>query len=250
MQRRPLEPFFITLALAVFGASEARAQVDLPPPPPPPPTAGGSSSSGSGHQTSHGPPDLPPPKKPAPGKKPGAKPKPHSAKPNAGGSRAPKKKDKRFERGERPGFTLKLNPLSLPESRVSVEGEVFIAPHHAVYAAPSLVFPGKRFGLAENGFGFVNNQASAFGLEIGYHYWLSASHTPKGLFLGPAFVGGVTMPDVAPTFVTVGGALDVGYQFVWLDTIVLSVGGGGLFVHGDGRNQVAPRALLGVGVTF
>lgn len=151
--------------------------------------------------------------------------------------------------------------------RYGAELEYLPAPHHALRVAPAYFYalPG------------TDDQLTGFGAEVGYRFY-GGRHGPHGLFLGASFLVGEYEyihgnPNDTPLdkavdtqFVSLGGALDVGYALVVLGNFAVAVGGGAQLtadtltpqfefqnhpwhslLYGPG---LRPRALLEVGAAF
>lgn len=151
--------------------------------------------------------------------------------------------------------------------RYGAELEYLPAPHHALRVAPSYFYalPG------------TDDQLTGFGAEIGYRLY-GGRHGPHGLFAGVSFLVGeyeyvhgnpnsVPLDKAVDTqYVSLGGALDVGYAVVVLGNFSVAVGGGAQLtadtltpqfefqnhpwhslLYGPG---LRPRALLEVGTAF
>jgi len=159
------------------------------------------------------------------------------------------------------------NPLGFAVGRYSADFEFLPAPHHALHATPLYYYalPG------------VDDQLTGFGAEIGYRFY-TGWHGPHGFFAGASFlvseleyihgnpgnVAGETANDTV--FVQLGGAIDVGYQWIVLENFCIGVGGGAQYtidttqptfeseghawhdlVYGWG---LRPRVLVQVGAAF
>jgi hypothetical protein len=119
------------------------------------------------------------------------------------------------------------NPLGLVIGRYSADLEYLPAPHHAFHLTPVGYFalPG------------VADELTGFGAEVGYR-WYSGQYGPHGFFVGASFVAmslrylhaaqqGVTLdPPQDTSYVQLGGALDVGYQIVFLGNFAAGAGVG------------------------
>jgi hypothetical protein len=161
------------------------------------------------------------------------------------------------------------SPLGFIIGRYNVDLEYLPAPHHALHltAIGYYALPG------------VDDQLTGFGAEVGYR-WYSGVHGPEGVFLGGSFLAGeyeyihgtaaqvpspLDLPDDTQ-YVSLGGAIDAGYQAIILGHF--AVGGGvGLqytadteqphfeyvshpwhdLVYGAG---LRPRVLLSVGAAW
>lgn len=94
------------------------------------------------------------------------------------------------------------------------------------------------------------------GSELGYRFY-SGENGPRGVFIGPSFIAGAytAQPSEGPgdkiSFFTVGGALDVGYQALVSDVVVLSIGAGVQYTHANHDYSRAglsyPAAIYAVG---
>ena len=159
------------------------------------------------------------------------------------------------------------NPLGFAVGRYSADFEFLPAPHHALHATPLYYYalPG------------TDDQLTGFGAEIGYRFY-TGWHGPHGFFAGASFlvseleyihgnpgnVAGETANDTV--FVQLGGAIDVGYQWIVLENFCIGVGGGAQYtidttqptfesenhawhdlVYGWG---LRPRVLVQVGAAF
>jgi hypothetical protein len=162
---------------------------------------------------------------------------------------------------------LEGNPLGLVVGRYSADLEYLPAPHHALHLTPVGYFalPG------------VGDELVGFGVETGYR-WYSGADGPQGFFAGASFIAlslrylhaaveGVAFDaPVDTSYVQLGGAIDVGYQLVFLGNFAVGVGAGVQYTadtteprfeypshpwhdlfYGSG---VRPRALLSVGTAF
>ena len=230
----------------------AGAQVNLPPPPPPPidTTSPPPTSTGGGGATpTHRPKQQPPPK--------------HTAEPAH-----PPPPEHHEEHHEAPPpraepvwsprtMSLRLNPLPFFMSRVSADFEIMLAPHHALDVSPSFTlkkFAFHRTDLMAYGLGYAADDFSGFGAEVGYHYW--TKRELEGIFFGPSLVLGGTFPpggSGVKTFGYIGGAVDVGYQYLFSSGFTLLGGGGIMLIGGTAAGttvKAVPRLLFGVGWSF
>jgi hypothetical protein len=159
------------------------------------------------------------------------------------------------------------NPLAFAIGRYSLDLEYLPVPHHALHATPyyEYALPG------------VDDQLTGFGAEVGYRYY-TGEHGPHGFFAGASLLaaeleyihvnptGGVLDHANDTQYVQLGGAVDVGYQLVFLGNFAAGVGAGVQWtgdtltpqfeyqvhpwhdlVYGPG---VRPRILLQVGAAF
>lgn len=148
-------------------------------------------------------------------------------------------------------LSLRGNPLALFIGRLSVDVEWLIVPHHAIVISPHLTLSQDRGTLPANAVGFTGPSSTGFGVELGYHYWMTSTE-PEGVFLGPSLLIDSTKP--APgfdRFTAYGAAFDVGYQAIVGSGFTLAAGGGILFITASGVPvKAAPRVLLSIGWTF
>jgi hypothetical protein len=162
---------------------------------------------------------------------------------------------------------LEGNPLGLVIGRYSADLEYLPAPHHALHLTPVGYFalPG------------TSDELVGFGAETGYR-WYSSADGPQGIFAGASFIAlslrylhaateGVAFDaPVDTSYVQLGGALDVGYQLVFLGNFAVGAGAGVQITADTTAPQfeypshpwhdllygagVRPRALLSVGTAF
>jgi len=237
----------------VGSATPAAAQVSLPPPPPPPLDSGSSgATSGPSNGTSTTAPS-PTTRKPKPRK---ADPAPARTTSAPVATQAPRETHEPPPRvAESTGprtISLRLNPLPFFLSRLSVDLEFMLAPHHALFASPSLTFHKFAFHRSDvitYGLGYAGDNASGIGGEVGYHYWVHRQL--EGIYLGPALVFGETTPNPGKAFGYYGAAFDVGYQYLFPNGFTLEGGGGILVTGASGTTaHAAPRFLFGIGWSF
>ncbi len=156
-------------------------------------------------------------------------------------------------------LTISYNPFGLQISRYGGNVELTLASHHVV--------EGNLYYLYSHTNSDSNNVFSGFGGEIGYHYFFG-ENGPRGFYAGPSFLLGFFNAKAAATgestsFQNFGGALDVGYQAIVADRIVLGLGVGlqytvptvkfpqqevpaSVYANAGFR----PRMLLAIGVAF
>jgi hypothetical protein len=161
---------------------------------------------------------------------------------------------------------LQGNPLGVIIGRYSADLEYLPAPHHALHLTPVGYFA--LPGVADQYFGY--------GAEVGYR-WYSGVDGPNGFFLGGSvLVGSFTYVHTAQpgvpldasddtTFAQVGGAIDAGYQLVFLGNVAVGAGVGAsytvdtespTFEAGNRTDSLLygaglrPRALLSIGAAF
>jgi hypothetical protein len=162
---------------------------------------------------------------------------------------------------------LQGNPLGLVIGRYSADLEYLPVPHHALHLTPVGYFalPG------------VADELIGLGAEVGYRYY-SGPNGPQGFFVGGSFLAlsleyihsaqpGVPLDATDDTkFVQLGGAIDAGYQLVFLGNFAAGAGVGAQytvdtmephfefpshfwhdFLYGAG---LRPRVLLSIGAAF
>lgn len=136
--------------------------------------------------------------------------------------------------------------------------EVQLWPHHALAASlNSLVFHADRGSsrdLLSEGFGFASPTSFGFGGELGYHYWLQGRPSLSGLFVGPAFLFGVTtkanVGDATQAQGYWGLALDGGVQEIVVESLTVGGGAGIALIDMAGVTALVPRLLAQVGWSF
>ena len=252
--RRVILMAFALAPLAVGRAADA--QVNLPPPPPPPidTTSPPPSSTGGGTAPTHKRSPSPPPK--------------HTAEP-AHPPPPPERHEEHHEEHREPPparveaawsprtMSIRWNPLPFFVSRLSADFEIMLAPHHALVVSPSFTFHKFAFhrtDLMAYGLGVAGDDESGFGAEVGYHYW--TKRELEGIFFGPSLVLGGTFPPNGSgikTFGYIGGAVDVGYQYLFSNGFTLLGGGGIMLIGGTAAGttvKAVPRLLFGVGWSF
>jgi hypothetical protein len=125
-----------------------------------------------------------------------------------------------FSKPARRYFTIELAPLDFEIRHYGGQIEVIPVEHHAIQA--ELYYFNWVTGDDSD-----NNTFRGVGGELGYRYYFGDAG-PRGLFIGPSFLMGVFegIPKVGATvnFENFGGAVDVGYQAVLLDRLVLGAG--------------------------
>jgi hypothetical protein len=151
-----------------------------------------------------------------------------------------------------------LNPLPLAWGRLSANVELLLAPHHAVFASPNLLLIHADRGGPSNplsqGFGFATRTSVSFGVELGYHYFLSSQWSLRGPFLGPALLLGATtdasVGDATHLQAYWGVAFDAGWQEVFKGGFTIGGGLGLGLVHMADTTAIFPRFLIQAGWTF
>jgi hypothetical protein len=160
-------------------------------------------------------------------------------------------------------ISLELNPLGLAVGRYSIQGEYMLARHHAVTLNPFFTSTSIKVNDVEVG------SLTGFGGELGYRFY-TGSKGANGFFAGPSVlfasysssaVGGGS----SQSFTALGGAVDIGGQFIIGPGVVLGFGGGLQYTKNSEELNTAnlnlasaviagggvrPRALLAVGYSF
>jgi hypothetical protein len=157
--------------------------------------------------------------------------------------------------------------LGLAMGRYALSVEYLPAPHHAAHltAVGYYALPGP------------SDTYQGFGAELGYRWYLG-SNGPEGVFVGGSFlVGGYEYAHTTPIpskadapystqFVSYGGAIDAGYQWVVLGNFAFGAGAGAQYTSdttpptfGPVNNAwqklaygpgLTPRLLLSLGTAF
>jgi hypothetical protein len=167
-------------------------------------------------------------------------------------------------------ISLELNPLSASIGRYSIQGEYVLARHHAITLNPFYAHASVKETI--NGTDIDGGSLSGFGGELGYRFY-TGSKGANGFFIGPSVLFASytsSAPAGVPgatdsSFTSLGGAVDIGGQFILGPGIVLGFGFGLQYTStskdidttnlnfasaalaGDG---VRPRFLLAVGYSF
>lgn len=160
-------------------------------------------------------------------------------------------------------IALELNPVGIAIGRYSIQGEYMLARHHAVTLNPFFTSTSIKVNDVEVG------SLTGFGGELGYRFY-TGNKGANGFFVGPSVlfasynseaVGGGS----SQSFTAMGGALDLGGQFIIGPGVVLGVGGGLQYtsnseeINTDNLNLasaviagggVRPRLLFAVGYSF
>jgi len=171
-------------------------------------------------------------------------------------------------------FAIEWNPLSAFLKRASFSVELVPVSHHA------LTLNGYYFNTTTNPFQETltgsSGRATTYlvpaqkfaggGGELGYRYY-AGEEGPRGFFVGPSFLFVNVADTAADKRVTkywdLGGAIDLGYQALLSDRIVLGVGAGIQYTRTTTRipsqqlpakvyanNLLFPRALFSIGCAF
>jgi hypothetical protein len=167
------------------------------------------------------------------------------------------------EDGDLKRISLELNPLGVAIGRYSIQGEYMLARHHAVTLSPFYTSTSVKVNDTEVG------SLSGFGGELGYRFY-TGSHGANGFFVGPSvlfasYKSESILGNTSQSFTAMGGALDVGGQFLIGPGVVVGFGGGLQYtknsedIKTDNLNLasaviagggVRPRLLLAVGYSF
>lgn len=167
------------------------------------------------------------------------------------------------EDGDIKRLSLELNPLGLAIGRYSIQGEYMLARHHAVTLSPFYTSTSIKVNDKEVG------SLSGFGGELGYRFY-TGSRGANGFFVGPSVLfasynSESILGNTSQGFTAMGGALDVGGQFLIGPGVVIGFGGGLQYtknseeISTDNLNLasaviagggVRPRLLLAVGYSF
>lgn len=155
-------------------------------------------------------------------------------------------------------LALYFNPLSLLVDRYGASLEVMLASHHAVVAGAYYVYCATNSDSA--------NLFEGVGGELGYRFYLGRNG-PRGFYVGPSFsIAALTaVPQAGPSvgYLDLGGALDLGYQALVADRVLVGIGAGAQYtvatrsfpqqevpasVYANGG--LRPRVSLAIGVAF
>jgi hypothetical protein len=153
---------------------------------------------------------------------------------------------------------VSYNPLTLQLSRLSANLEIALGSHHIFEASPFFAYTRTNSDS--------NNVFSGVGAELGYRYYFGEGGM-RGLYVGPAVLLGFYSAQAATgqstTFQNFGGALDVGYQAIVADRVVLGLGTGVQYTVPTltflpqelpasvyAVRGLRPRLLFAVGVAF
>lgn len=161
-------------------------------------------------------------------------------------------------------FALELNPLGVAIGRYSISGEYMVARHHAVTITPSYTSTSIKVNDVEVG------SLSGFGGEAGYRLY-TGSKGANGFFVGPSVLvasyssESVVKGGASQSFTSIGGAVDVGGQWIIGPGVLIGFGAGLQYTSNseelstDGLNiasaaiaggGVRPRFLLALGYSF
>ena len=108
--------------------------------------------------------------------------------------------------------------------RYSISGEYMLARHHAVTLSPFFTSTSVKVNDKEIG------SLSGFGGELGYRFY-TGSRGANGFFVGPSVLfasynSESVVGNTSQSFTAMGGALDIGGQFLIGPGVVIGFGGG------------------------
>jgi hypothetical protein len=170
-------------------------------------------------------------------------------------------------------LAVEFNPLPLIIGKVSVSAVIAPVDHHALILTPFYIstttWPIYTYQGSYNqatSMQLPQQSFSGFGGEIGYRYYTGLGG-PRGFFVGPSFIfAGMTAKaqDGSSTdYLDLGGALDVGYELLVMDTVAISLGVGAQYTAPDktipnqqfpadvyANGKLEPRALASIGWAF
>jgi hypothetical protein len=165
---------------------------------------------------------------------------------------------------------LEFNPLPLIIGKVSLNVVITPVDHHALVLCPFYVststWPIYTYSDQGTSTQLPQQTFSGFGGEIGYRYYTGLGG-PRGFFVGPSFIIAAMSAKAQDGSITdyldFGGALDVGYELLVMDTVALSLGAGAQYTAPDktipsqqfpadiyANGKLAPRALASIGWAF
>jgi hypothetical protein len=171
-------------------------------------------------------------------------------------------------------LSIEFNPLPLIIGKISVSAVIVPVDHHALILTPFYIstttwpiytYQGAYTDVTSST-QLPQQSFSGFGGEIGYRYYTGLGG-PRGFFVGPSFIiAGMTAKaqDGSTTdYLDLGGALDVGYELLVMDTVAVSLGLGAQYTAPDktipnqqfpadvyANGKLAPRALASIGWAF
>jgi hypothetical protein len=154
------------------------------------------------------------------------------------------------ERGKYNPFSIELNPLGfVVGGRASINLEYAPVTHHALVLSPHFVNTTSEIAVSEDR---MNTQTfTGGGAELGYRYY-SGTRGINGIFVGPSIIGGyfnANLPGGNTGFTNVGLAVDVGYQEVFFDHLVLGAGIGAEYLRVSERFGDLPAAPSAIATT-
>ena len=162
-------------------------------------------------------------------------------------------------------LAVEINPLAASIGRYSIQGEWLPVEHQALVLNPHLDHVSTNVGFG--GGATISDSFTGFGTELGYRYY-TGSRGANGFFVGPSVLVAHYSESAAgqsTSFNSIGGAVDVGGQFLIGPGVIVGFGVGLQYtknslngstdglgfaasaIAGDG---LRPRALLTVGYAF
>lgn len=161
-------------------------------------------------------------------------------------------------------FSVELNPLAASIGRYSAQVEWLPMAHHAIVFNPHVDHTSYTVSAGDIS---SDQSLTGFGGELGYRFY-TGTRGANGFYVGPSFVVATYTASAgsqSTSFSSVGGALDVGGQFIVGPGIVIG-GGFGLQYTSTSSNVstdglplaaaviagggVRPRFLLSLGYAF
>jgi MYXO-CTERM domain-containing protein len=155
-------------------------------------------------------------------------------------------------------LAIYVSPLSLLVDRYGGSLEIMLASHHALEAGAYYVYCATNSDSA--------NLFEGVGGEVGYRFYLGRNG-PRGFYIGPSFLlaSMTAVPQAGPSmgYLDLGGALDLGYQALVVDRVLVGLGVGAQYtaatqslpqqqvpasVYANGG--LRPRVSLAIGVAF
>jgi hypothetical protein len=168
-------------------------------------------------------------------------------------------------------ISVEWNPLALfTIGKLSANVVIVPVDHHALVLSPFYAWTTTQpiFVFSDQGAAtqLPTQKFSGFGGEIGYRYYTEA-RGPRGFFVGPSLIFGVMSAKAQDgnetDYLDLGVAVDVGYEAIIADSVVLSLGAGVQYTTPDksipsqqfpadiyANSKVFPRALASIGWVF
>ncbi len=130
-------------------------------------------------------------------------------------------------------LSIEFNPLPLIIGRVSASAVIVPVDHHALVLSPFYVStttnPIYVFDDQGSSTQLPQQTFSGFGGEIGYRYY-SGLGGPRGIFAGPSLIlagmNAKAQNGSTTGYFDFGLAADVGYEFLVVDSVAISLGAG------------------------
>lgn len=118
-------------------------------------------------------------------------------------------------------IALSYNPLTLMLQRYGGNVELLLASHHALGVSAYYAYARTNED--------TNNVFRGVGGEVGYR-WYSGENGPRGFYVGPSFLLGrfeaIPSRGSATVYENLGGALDLGWQALVADRVLVGLGAG------------------------